>query len=414
MRPLVSTAFAALALLSNHAACSKRGDSARAPTTTAAAAPAEARGASAAAAANAPSCELVADGFGPPGSAHVAVDTIVDGLEVPWSIAFLPSGDALVVERPGRVRLLHAGALVPEPVATVAVAEQAEGGLLGLALDPHFETSRAFVLYGTVKKGGDAVNRVMRWVLEPGDRRAHLDRVLVDDIPAGKYHDGGRVHFGRDGMLYVGTGDARDPDRSQDPKEVAGKLLRMTPDGAVPPDNPIKGSFAVLTGIRNLQAFDWLDDGRIVLADHGPSGELGRRGHDEVDVARAGENLGWPTTWQCERAEGKVTPLLVWNDATPPGGGLFYRGDAIPAWKGSFLIGTLASRHLHRVVFDHDARRVMQHEVYFAGDPPRGYGRLRDVAMAPDGSVWITTSNCDGRGTCPPSKDRILRVRAAP
>jgi glucose/arabinose dehydrogenase len=210
-------------------------------------------------------------------------------------------------------------------------------------------------------------------------------------------------------MLYVGTGDARDPDRSQDPQDPAGKLLRLTPDGAIPEDNPVAGSPAVLTGIRNTQGWDWpdaADAGTIWLTDHGPSGELGRRGHDEVSVARPGDNLGWPTIYGCEAAAGLVTPGLTWEEAAPPGGAAVYTGSAIPEWQGSLLIGTLGAEHLHRVVIEDG--RVVRHEGYFAGGD--GFGRLRDVVMGPDGELYVTTSNCDGRGDCPPEGDRILRI----
>jgi glucose/arabinose dehydrogenase len=166
-----------------------------------------------------------------------------------------------------------------------------------------------------------------------------------------------------------------------------------------------------LRGVRNHEAFDWLDDGALALADHGPSGELGRSGGDEIDVARAGADLGWPDAWRCDALAGITSPVLAFVDAAPPGGGSVYRGDALPAWKGSFLVGILGARHLHRVVFG-PAGRVALHEVYLAGEPPEGLGRLREVVQAPDGSLWVTTSNCDGRGTCPAEKDVIVRIVA--
>ncbi len=162
-------------------------------------------------------------------------------------------------------------------------------------------------------------------------------------------------------------------------------------------------------GLRNVEAFDWLEPGTLVIADHGPSGELGRQGGDRVLVARAGDDLGWPDAWRCEAVEGMRSPALAWVDAVPPGGGSLYRGDVVPQWKGSFLFGTLRSRHLHRTVVNADGR-LAAHETYFQGDPPAGLGRVREVVQAPDGALWVTTSNCDGRGTCPPEKDVIVRI----
>ncbi len=354
-------------------------------------------------------CTLVKTGYGPAGSAPVRAERVAAGLEVPWGIAFLPGGDALVTERPGRVRLLHDGALEPAPVATLAVAEQGEGGLLGIAADPRFAENLCFYLYATVEKGGRAVNRVARWILAPDHRSAREDRVLLDDIPAERFHDGGRIRFGPDGMLYVGTGDAGQPRSARDPASPNGKILRIGPDGEVPRDNPSPGSPVFVRGLRNVEAFDWLEPGTLVIADHGPSGELGRQGGDRVLVARAGDDLGWPDAWRCEAVEGMRSPALAWVDAVPPGGRSLYRGDVVPQWKGSFLFGTLRSRHLHRAVVNADGR-LAEHETYFQGDPPAGLGRVREVVQAPDGALWVTTSNCDGRGTCPPEKDVIVRV----
>ena len=217
----------------------------------------------------------------------------------------------------------------------------------------------------TVDEGGSTQNRVERWSLSEDHATATFDRVIFGGIPAAIYHDGGRIRFGPDGMLYVGTGDSRDPDNAQNVDSPAGKLLRLTPEGEVPADNPFPGKPAFLTGVRNTQGFDWKDRDTLYFTDHGPSGETFRRGHDEVSVVRKGDNLGWPTIYSCESGEGFVTPSLTWADAAPPGGAAIYTGDAIPEWKGSLLIGTLGSRHLHRVVFSQEnPSQVAQHEVY--------------------------------------------------
>jgi glucose/arabinose dehydrogenase len=294
-------------------------------------------------------------------------------------------------------------------VANVAIAHGGEGGLLGVAVDPDFARNRRFYLYATVDERGHAVNRVTRWVLAEDERSAREDKVILDGIAAERYHDGGRIRFGPDGHLYVGTGDAGKPARAQERESPNGKILRITTDGAPAPGNPLPGSPLYVLGVRNVEAFDWLGDGSIVIADNGPSGELGRRGHDEVSVARAGANLGWPTIYGCEERAGMVTPVLATRQAMPPGGGVLYRGDAVPAWKGSFLVGTLGSRLLQRVVLKEDGT-LASHEIYLEGDPPAGLGRIRDVVQAPDGSIWVTTSNCDGRGTCPAEKDVIARI----
>lgn len=359
--------------------------------------------------ASSPACLLVPSGYGPKGTVPIQVETVADGLVVPWGIAFLPDGDWLVTERPGRVRRVSQGKLLLDPVATIDVHAADEGGLLGVAVSPMFAADRAFYVYGTFKNGGRH-NKVLRYKLAPDKTSATLDKVIVDHIPGAKYHDGGRLRFGPDGKLYIGTGDARAPESSQDLTSLAGKLLRVTPDGEVPPDNPFAGRPAFLYGIRNLQAFDWLDGTHLAVADHGPSGELGRYGHDEISVVTAGQNLGWPVVYGCESRADTVTPALTWKEAVPPGGAVVYRGTKIPEWSGSLLVATLGSRHLHRVVID-TAGKLGLHEVYLAGDPPSGHGRLRDIVVGPDGELYVTTSNCDGRGACPPEKDRILRIK---
>jgi aldose sugar dehydrogenase len=360
---------------------------------------------------NPQSCLLIEDGHGPAGQVQISTETVVSGLEVPWGLAFLPNGDALVTERPGRVRLVRdiaeSATLEPQPVATIETGSSSEGGLLGIALHPDFAANRFFYLYVTISQGGSTTNQIERWRLADSGTQAARDRIIYAGIEAARYHNGGRLRFGPDGMLYVGTGDAREPDNSQDPQNPSGKLLRLTPDGSIPADNPIAGSPAYLTGIRNTQGWDWPDPSNaslIWLTDHGPSWEMLRRGHDEVHVARAGDNLGWPEIWKCQQQEGMLTPVITWKTAAPPGGAAIYTGSAIPEWRGSLLIGTLGSRHLQRVVIE--GGQVTKNEVYLQNE----LGRLREVIMGPDGALYLTTSNCDGRGDCGGEKDRIMRI----
>ncbi len=297
-------------------------------------------------------------------------------------------------------------------MASIPNVAVGEAGLLGIAAHPDFASNRLFFIYFTAEVGGARQNRVERWKLSEDSRSATKEKDILTDIPAGDFHDGGRLRIGPDRMLYIGTGDARDPDRSQSPDTTAGKLLRLTLDGAVPADNPRAGNPLFLLGIRNTQGFDWVNDRTLAISDHGPSGDTLRRGHDEVSIAKAGDNLGWPKLYACESGEGMVSPLMTFETALPPGGAAMYRGDAIPEWKGSLLVGSLGAKHLHRFVFDAEQpTRVASHETYFIGDPPSGLGRLRDVVVGPDGFVYVTTSNCDGRGTCPADKDKVFRLR---
>ncbi|NUO52676.1 MAG: PQQ-dependent sugar dehydrogenase, partial [Polyangiaceae bacterium] len=318
-----------------------------------------------------PACQLVEDGFGSEGTTAITATVIASGLEVPWSIAFLPEGDMLVTEREGRVRVVKMDGTVGPSIIMPAVTSTAESGLLGLALHPQFAQNGFFYIYFTSTTDAGDRNQVERWILSPDRLVASFDRIIVSDIAAGQFHDGGRIRFGPDGMLYIGTGDGREPDRSQDVDDLAGKILRVDPDGGIPADNPFPGKAAYILGVRNTQGFDWRDDGTMVVTDHGPSGEYqNREGHDELNVVEAGDNLGWPTIYACESRSGMVSPSMTWKTALPPGGASFFRGDAISGWNGSLLISSLRGEHLQRVVFDPD----------------------------------------DGRGTCGPENDLILRI----
>ncbi|CAA9367948.1 hypothetical protein AVDCRST_MAG94-3894 [uncultured Leptolyngbya sp.] len=352
-------------------------------------------------------CKLIESGYGPQGTAKIRVEQVASGLHVPWGIAFVPNGDMIVTERRGQVRLVRGGKLLPAAIATVPVSASGEGGLLGIAAHPNVVSNRLFYLYYTTDKNGRAANRVERWKLSSGGGKASLDKIIIDNIPVAQYHDGGRIRFGPDGMLYVGTGDARNPETSQNVNSLSGKILRLTPDGQVPKDNPFPGKPAYILGVRNVQGFDWINASTLYVTDHGPSGDLGLYGHDEVNVATAGDNLGWPRIYGCKQQQGSVHPLLTWQKAVPPGGAAVYTGNAIPEWKGSLLVGTLRSQHLHRVELNASGQ-LQRHEVYLRGG--NSYGRLREVIMGPDQELYVTTSNCDGRGSCPRDGDKILRI----
>ena len=381
------------------------------------------------------SCRLIQGEPGRVGEVELDIEVVADGLEIPWGLAILPSGDLLVTERPGRVRLIQDGEVIPEPVLEFGVSilpplfgqpiAGSEGGLLGLLLHPEFDANRQLYVFMNVdNEDGVSVGRIERYALSDDGRSATLDRVIIDGLPAGLHHQGGRMRLGPDGMLYVGVG-AYDPPEAQNPDILAGKLLRMDLEGGIPPDNPDPYSYIFASGIRNTQGYDWFDDRHIVMVDHGPSGfELGMpdlAGFDELNVVTAGDNLGWPRVWGCDTQEGLVSPVLAWENSVPPTGGIFYRGDLIPEWTGSFLFTTVGlserftgrrmdGRHLHRVVLDpDDPYMVVDHEVYLK----ETFGRFRTLVEGPNGYLYMMTSNCDNRGECPPEGDMILRIGPA-
>jgi glucose/arabinose dehydrogenase len=329
------------------------------------------------------------------------VQVVATGLEVPWEIAFLPDGRALVTERPGRVRMLDAqGRLGDEPVAEVAVSALGEGGLMGLALDPDFEAERLVYLYFTTEAG----LRLERWALGEDDR-LRREATLVSDIEAGPIHDSGRIAFGPDGRLYVATGDAGFGELAQRDDSLNGKFLRLDRGqyrgaGEVRPE-------IVSSGHRNPQGFDW-EPGtdRLIATEHGPSGGDGPQGFDELNAIEEGGDYGWPAAFGDDH-EGFTAPLRVYEEAIAPSGATFVEREG-SAWTGDYVFATLRGEALRRVRLDGD--RVTLDEPLLEGR----FGRLRTVVEGPDGDLYALTSNQDGRGDPAGEDDRILRITPPP
>jgi len=338
---------------------------------------------------------LLAGCGGSDGPRRGEVEVVASGLEVPWEIAFLPDGSALVTERPGRVRLLGAdGKLRREPVATVDVSAQGEGGLLGLALDPEFADNDYVYLYFTT---GDGMN-LERWRYAKG--RLERDRALIYGIEAGPVHDSGRIAFGPDGDLYVATGDAGDGELAQDDGSLNGKFLRLTPEQYRGDEEADPEIFS--EGHRNPQGFDW-QDGRLISTEHGPSGGDGPQGFDEINWVRKGRNYGWPQVYGPDHGPFE-RPLRVYEEAIAPSGATFVTAKGSD-WTGDYLFATLRGEALYRLRFE--GRRIASEEVLLEGE----YGRLRTVVEGPGGDLYVLTSNRDGRGSPDGDDDRILRIK---
>ncbi len=262
-----------------------------------------------------------------------ATEVILRNLEVPWSLAFDPGGRLFFTERGGRVRLWERGRLQTEPVAFLPVAAVGEGGLLGLALAPDFgQTHFIYVYYTYRNTSGGLSNRVVRLVEQNGKG---LDAVTVlDGIPGASIHDGGRLRFGPDGKLYVTTGDAANAPQAQDLRSLAGKILRLNPDGSVPADNPFRGSPIYSYGHRNPQGLDWHPVTGVLFAT-----EHGQTAHDEVNIIQPGGNYGWPQVSGEQTGENFIPPLLqTGNNTWAPSGTSFYRGNLLSPWKGNLFI----------------------------------------------------------------------------
>lgn len=329
------------------------------------------------------------------GRARVSV--LAGGLQVPWDIAFLPDRRALVTERPGRIRLVDSrGRLRRSSVAQVPTQAAGEGGLLGIAVDPDFARGQQYVyLYVTTASG----MQVQRWRWRRGVLRR--DGVVLDGIVAGTIHDSGRLRFGPDERLYVATGDAGRGGLAQQRGSLNGKFLRLEPREYRRSTNSPE---IFSTGHRNPQGLDWQPrSGRLFATEHGPSGFDGASGDDEVNVVRRGRNYGWPRVRGTSHG-GFAAPIRVYGQTIAPSGAAFVsrRGSA---WTGNLLVAALKGRALRRIVLR--GTRVVREETLLSGS----YGRLRAVEEAPDGSIWVTTSNRDSYGSpVSSSDDRILRI----
>jgi glucose/arabinose dehydrogenase len=323
-------------------------------------------------------------------------------LQVPWDLAFARDGRVFISERPGRIRVLRGGQVDPTPWATLPVAAVGEGGLLGLALHPRFPNEPYLYAYYTYRTSdGRLLNRVVR--LREEDGRGGAPETVIDGIPGASIHDGGALDFGPDGKLYVGTGDGAQRTLAPQREALAGKVLRLEPDGGVPADNPFPGSPVYSLGHRNVQGLAWDAQGRLYATEHGPSGEDGRCCHDEVNLIVPGGNYGWPTYAGAGGDARFRDPIVESGTETwAPSGAAF--------WRGSLYVAALRGAHLRRLTFGPDGQRVVANEALLSG----AYGRLRAVVAGPDGALWLTTSNRDGRGRPAPEDDRLLRLSPAP
>ncbi|MEV4248897.1 PQQ-dependent sugar dehydrogenase [Streptosporangium canum] len=309
--------------------------------------------------------------------------TLVEDLAVPWGIAFLPGGDALVTERDtARLLRVTAAGTVTEVGEIGDVRPDGEGGLMGVAVSPVFTEDHYVFLYFTSAQD----NRIVRYRY---DRSLTDATVLLDGIPKGPIHNGGRLAFGPDGYLYASTGETGDRALAQDLGSMAGKILRMTADGKPAPGNPF-ANVLWSYGHRNVQGMAWDPSGRMYAS------EFGSSSFDEINLIRKGGNYGWPEVEGVGGAPRFIDPIVTWSTDEASPSGMAYA-------DGSLWVGALRGRRLWQVPLTADGTAGVP-AARFEGR----YGRLRAVTAAPDGSLWIGTSNRDGRGSPAPGDDRIL------
>jgi len=317
-------------------------------------------------------------------STDIVVDDVVGDLAAPWSVVFLSDGTPLVSERDtARILELASDGSAREVGVVAGVQHGGEAGLLGLAVDG---ADRLYA-YST---GADG-NRIQRFVLSgtPGSLRLGAPETIIEGMPAARNHDGGRIAFGPDGMLYATVGDAGDRESAQDLDVLAGKILRMTPDGDVPSGNPFPGSLVYTYGHRNPQGLAWAEDGTLFAA------EFGQDTWDELNIIEPGANYGWPVVEGAAGRDEFVDPVQQWNPDQASPSGMARLGDTL-------FIANLRGRVLRAVPIADPST----HTDYLSGE----YGRLRAAEVAPDGSLWVLTNNTDGRGSPRPGDDRILRI----
>lgn len=333
-------------------------------------------------------------GYATPDSAGVA-ESLAENLVAPWSVVPLGGGGALISERDtGLIREVTPEGAVRDLIAVPDLLSINEAGLLGLALAPE-SPGAPRMLYAAITTLWD--NRIVRLNIdgEPGELTLTLDRVIFGGIPRFTGHNGGRIAFGPDGMLYVTTGDATVPQGAQSLAWLGGKILRLTPDGGVPSDNPFPGSPVYSLGHRNPQGLAWDGRGRMWAS------EFGQDAFDELNLIEPGGNYGWPEVEGFSDDPRFRNPVAVWTPAEASPSGIAAVGDTV-------YMAALRGQRLWTIDIAPDATVSGTRENFV-----EQYGRLRDVVVAPDGSLYLLTNNTDGRGEPTPGDDRILRVDPA-
>jgi aldose sugar dehydrogenase len=323
------------------------------------------------------------------------VEIIAQGLQAPRSIDISKDGRIFVSEKRGSIRVVDNGTLLTEPVGDIKAENIGDAGLLGLTLHPNFTQNHLFYVYYTYSNSTGLFNKVL--MLEESNNRIIDSKTILDGIPGDDYRDGGRIKFGLDGKLYVSTGDASIPELSQDLDSLAGKILRINEDGTIPQDNPFSNSPVYAYGFRNVQGLAWPPNSGALY-----SSDQGGAGNDEINLISPGKNYGWPHE-ECNSSDDEdnryTPPLLCFNPSLEPSGIAFAFSNKL-GYQNHLIVATLKGSHLRDIDFDSGSQNTIL----------VGYGRIIDLVESEDGSIYVLTSNTDGRALPQQGDDKILRL----
>jgi glucose/arabinose dehydrogenase len=333
-----------------------------------------------------------------PGSVPLRVSSVTGGLEVPWALVFTSPNRILVTERPGRIRVIENGQLKPQPIKVIDdVVARGEAGLMGMAYD--HQNSYVYVCYTYQGKNG-LQNKVVRYL--DVDTELKDETLILGETPSAQFHAGCELAFGPDGKLYVTAVDASDRSLAQNMNSLAGKILRLNPDGSLPEDNPFDTSFIFSYGHRNPQGLAWHPDtDQLWSTEHGPSGFDGPGGGDEINLIEKGGNYGWPVVSHDKTAETMISPKYVFTPAVAPASAVFYQGLLLPQFRGKLLLAGLRGSGIY--VAELNGEQIVKVEKLGEVE----VGRIRELVESPMGTIYFTTSNRDGRGKVGESDDHV-------
>ena len=321
-----------------------------------------------------------------------SVMILAENLDSPRAIA-ISDNRIFVTEKDGFIRVIQDDVLLESPLAAFRSVNVFDGGLLGITLHPNFSNNHFIYVFLTYVEEGNLWNKIIK--ITEHENKLQDAETILDKIPGSSFTNGGFIKFGPDGKLYVGTGTISDSSHlPQDLNSLSGKILRLNDDGTIPDDNPFSDSPVYSLGHRNPQGMTWDDNGNLFVAEFGPEK------NDEINLIQAGKNYGWPEQ-QCSGDDNFENAILCYDPSIEPGGILFYSGDKLD-FESSFIMASMRAANLYQLDFDEglsSQKSILS-----------GIGRVRDVIQGPDGSLYVITSNTDGKGFPDRMDDKLLRI----